>query len=304
MGLIFTIYGFGEVGSLLAALLNSNFTSCTFNLIDTAAKKNGKVLDFEHAATCRENIVLYNSKNTIPDSDFIIYAAGHSNLHGESRNSVASKNKKLVYDSFSEISFQKKTKIIVVTNPVEPVSYWLNDAVKGKVTVIGSGTSLDTFRFKFILSQHYSCKASAIETSVVGEHGQHMVPIFSKTFVDGINLTEISSPEVRKELIEELIQSAFKIRETEAVTKYGIAQTCLELIHGFSNKEEIILPLSIALPSSLQKEFSCTIPVFVSLPCSISSMGIHVSELHFSKDEKIAFQNAVNAIEKIIVETI
>lgn len=303
MGLIFTIYGFGEVGSLTAALINSAFNSCTFNLIDTASKKSGKILDFEHAATCRENIVLYNSKNTVPDSDFIIYAAGHSNVHGESRNSVAAKNKKLVYDLFSEISFKKQTKIVVVTNPVEPVSFWLNDAVKGKVTVIGTGTSLDTFRFKFILSQHYSCEVAAIATSVVGEHGQHMAPIFSKTFVDGINLPEISSPETRKELSEELIQSAFKIRETEAVTKYGIAQTCLEIIHGFSNKEEIILPVSIALPSSLQLEFLCTIPIFISLPCSISSAGIQVSTIHFSKDEKVAFQNAVNAIQKIIIET-
>lgn len=304
MGLIFTIYGFGEVGSLTAALINSNFSNCTFNLMDVYSKKSGKILDFEHAATCKENTVLYNSKNTIPVSDFIIYAAGHSNVHGESRNSVASKNKKLVYDLFSEISFQKKTKIIVVTNPVEPVSYWINDAVKGKVVVIGTGTTLDTFRFKFILSQHYSCKVSAIETSVVGEHGQHMVPIFSKTFLDGINLLEISSPETRKELTEELIQSAFKIRETEGVTKYGIAQTCLELIHGLSIKEEIILPVSIALPASLQKDFSCTIPIFVSLPCSISSVGIRVSDIHFSKEEKVAFQNAVKAIEKIIVETI
>lgn len=304
MGLIFTIYGFGEVGSLTAALINSTFSNCIFNLIDTHAVKNGKILDFEHAATCRENVVLYNSKETISNSDFIIYTAGHSNIHGESRNSVAAKNKKLVYDLFSKITFAKKTKIIVVTNPVEPVSYWLNDAVKGKAVVIGTGTSLDTFRLKFILSQQFPCKVSAIETSVIGEHGQHMVPIFSETSLDGIKLSKIAAPEIQMAIAEELIQSAFKIRETEAVTKYGIAQTCLEIIQSLMAPNERILPVSVALPTSLQKEFSCDLPIFISQPCTLSIEGIKLSGLKYSKNEKEAFQKAIFEIQKIIVETI
>jgi malate/lactate dehydrogenase len=304
MELVFTVYGFGEVGSLVAALINSNFSNCILNVMNTKEQVSGRVLDLQHAAACNNNLIIHNSHSSIPLSDFIIYAAGFSNLHGESRNSVALKNKQLVYKLFSNIPFTSKTKIIVVTNPVDPISYWINDAVNGDATVIGTGTALDTFRLKHILSEHFSANLATVSAKVIGEHGQHMVPLFTQCKIHDKSIVDISSEDSLKVLEDKLVKSAFEIRETEQATKYGIAQTCLELINAFLSEKPTFIPVSIGLTETLRSEFKCKIPLFISLDCKISQIGIEISPLKCSTKEHSKLLLAAQAIEKIIENTI
>lgn len=303
MGLLITIYGFGEVGSLVAALINSNFSNCTLNVMNTKEQVSGRILDLQHAAACNNNQVIHNSQSSIPLSDFIIYAAGFSNAHGESRNSVALKNKQLVYKLFSKISFTSKTKIIAITNPVDPISYWIHDAVKGKATVIGTGTALDTFRLKHILSDHFVTKLANVTAKVIGEHGQHMVPLFSQCKIEDKYLIDVANDDELKGIEEKLVKSAFEIRETEQATKYGIAQTCLELIQAFLSEKRICLPVSIGITEELRREFECKLPLFISLDCVISQEGIKISSLKCSSKERFNLKLAANAIEEIILNT-
>lgn len=304
MKLVFTVYGFGEVGSLVAALINSNFSNCVLNVMNTKEQVSGRVLDLQHAAACNNNQIIHNSHSSIPLSDFIIYAAGFSNVHGESRNSVALKNKQLVYKLFSNIPFTSKTKIIAVTNPVDPISYWINDAIKGKATVIGTGTALDTFRLKHILSEHFEAKLTNVTTKVIGEHGQHMVPLFSQSKIEDKYIVDISNDDELQAIEEKLVKSAFEIRETEQATKYGIAQTCLELIHAFLSEKPIFIPVSIGLTEALQSEFNCKLALFISLDCQITQTGVKILPLKCSIKERSNLQLAAKAIEEIIVNTI
>jgi L-lactate dehydrogenase len=304
MKLVFTVYGFGEVGSLVAALINSNFSNCVLNVMNTKEQVSGRVLDLQHAAACNNNEIKHNSHSSIPISDFIIYAAGYSNVHGESRNSVALKNKQLVYELFSNIPFTSTTKIITVTNPVDPISYWINDAIKGKATVIGTGTALDTFRLKHIISEHFSANLELVSAKVIGEHGQHMVPLFSQSKIEHESIVDISSEDSLKGLEEKLVKSAFEIRETEQATKYGIAQTCLELIHAFLSEKPTFIPVSIGLTEALRSEFNCKLALFISLDCQISQTGIKILPLKCSTKERSNLQLAVEAIEEIILNTI
>lgn len=303
MHLIITVYGFGEVGSLVAALINSNFSNCVLNVMNTKEQVSGRVLDLQHAAACNNNQIIHNSHSTIPLSNFIIYAAGYSNVHGESRNSVALKNKQLVYKLFSTVPFTSKTKIIAVTNPVDPISYWINDAIKGKATVIGTGTALDTFRLKHILSEHFAVKLTNVTAKVIGEHGQHMVPLFSESKIVNQYITDLINADELKRIEEKLMKSAFEIRETEQATKYGIAQTCLELIHAFLSAKPTCIPISIGLSKELQREFNCKLPPFISLDCEISQKGIEILPLKCSSKERLNLQLAANAIEEIILNT-
>jgi|GEM_PF-1860644 len=303
MELIFTVYGFGEVGSLVAALINSNFSNCTLNVMNTKEQVSGRVLDLQHAAACNNNQIIHNSHSTIPLSDFIIYAAGYSNVHGESRNSVALKNKQLVYELFSTVPFTSKTKIIAVTNPVDPISFWINDAIKGKATVIGTGTALDTYRLKHIISEHFTAKLTNVTAKVIGEHGQHMVPLFTQSKIQNQCVADVANEDELKEMEEKLVKSAFEIRETEQATKYGIAQTCLELIRAFLSEKPTFIPVSVGLTEALRSEFICNLPLFISLDCQISQTGIEILPLMCSTKERSNLQLAANAIEEIILNT-
>lgn len=292
---IFTIIGFGEVGSLVAALINSSYSGITINIINIQTEKSGRLLDLEHAAACKNNLITHNQTQLIGQSKIIVYAAGYSNVHGESRNTVAKKNKELALSFFENLEFKIKSTIIVITNPVEPISFWIKDKVGDKCQVVGTGTSLDTFRLKYILSKKFKCQTNEVKTLVIGEHGAHMVPVFSQTFIKGHALNTMCDSDELKLISNELIQSAFQIRETEAATKYGIAETTLFIIQALFSNQETEIPLSVGDTSFLQN-FHLPRPLFISLPVRISSSGIAPNYLELSTNESKALQQAINSI--------
>lgn len=296
---IFTIVGFGEVGSLVAALINSSFSGITINVINTQLGKSGRILDLEHAAASKNNLITHNDHHVIGLSEIIVYAAGYSNVHGESRNTVAQKNKELAISFFDEITFQVRSTIVVITNPVEPISFWIKEKVGEKCQVIGTGTSLDTFRLTHILSKKFNCRPKDIETLVIGEHGINMVPVFSQTFVKGTALSELCNSAELDLIAEELVQCAFQIRETEKATKYGIAETCLFLIHALISHQDTIIPISTD-SISLWKEAHFSKPIFISLPTRISSSGIKSTWIELSSKEKEKLQLAINSISSTL----
>jgi malate/lactate dehydrogenase len=240
------IIGFGEVGSTLGAILNSNYQNITFNLFDFEEEISGRILDFNHACAVNNNRSIINDKKAIEEADFIIYTAGYSNKVGESRYSVAQKNKTLIAEIFDDLKVKKEAIVIVITNPVEPATLWVHESLKGSCTVVGTGTSLDTFRMKFILSRHFNCSVDEVETMVIGEHGEHMLPLFSLTKIKGVNISELLQEAELISITEELKLSASTIRKTEKATKFGVAETCSFIIKGFA-ENKLDLPLSVPI---------------------------------------------------------
>lgn len=300
---LYTFYGLGEVGSLTIALLNSNYSNITINIIDEQDLLSGRLLDLAHAAACNNNTILFNNKALIEQSDALVFAAGASNLHGESRNSVAAKNKALASKLFRDQPFAKFPTIFVITNPVDAMSFWIQEIVKDKAQVIGTGTSLDSFRLKFIVSKYFQCEAADVQTMVLGEHGQYMVPVFSQTKIKGIPIWELASEDQLQLIKQELIQSAFAIRQTERSTKYGIAETCLQLIQWLNHKGNDVLTVSIPLPSSLAKEMSIHGGLNISLPCTIKRQKIVVEDLNVSELEMDQLRLAALNISELIQDT-
>ena len=301
MGSLITLFGFGEVGSLVAALVNSAFEGIHINVINTQTSENGRILDLRHAAACKGNTITHNKKELVAKSDIVVYAAGLSNVHGESRNTVAEKNKELVFQLFDAIDFVNHPTIIVITNPVEPISYWIQEITKGKCQVLGTGTALDTFRLKYILAKKFDCQTNEIETIVIGEHGQNMVPVFSHTKINGRNLNELCSDKELTAIKEELVQSAYQIRETEKATKYGIAETTLFFIRAILSDKTISIPASTGEIGEWATVFQFKSPLFISLPLSVNKNKSEPIFLDLNREEKDAFQNAIDSISKSLV---
>lgn len=290
MSWVFTVIGIGEVGSTVASLINSNFSEITIHLNDIQEVKNGRVLDLQHAGACNGNRITYNDPSAFEESDVIIFAAGFSNVHGESRNSVAARNRELVRSIFSHTALKPSATVLVITNPVEPVSYWIDECTFGRYKVIGTGTALDTFRLKYLLSERFKCKLDLIETMVIGEHGQHMVPLFSRTKVNGVPVEELVSQIELNAIEEELRQSAFQIRETEKGTKYGVAETTIYIIKAVTGDQECTLPVSIAYTNELSERF------FISLPVKLNSGIMESIPFSMNSHENEKFQAAVSSI--------
>jgi malate/lactate dehydrogenase len=292
----FTIIGFGEVGSLVGALINGRFSDSSITIFDFPEEISGRILDFKHACACNNNTVFLNDKNKLNEADFIIYTAGQCNNIGESRYSVAQGNKDLVKSIFTSLDVNQKTKVIVVTNPVEPVSLWIQAILKQKNLVIGTGTSLDTARLLSLLAAHFNCEVNEISTLVIGEHGDWMIPLFSRTIIRGIPITDLVSNDQLLKFEKELKLAARNIRKTENATKYGVAEICIQLILKLMSTEARLDCISVPISGNLKKEFGIQKDIFVSLPVNLSKTGFSYFDFQLNHKEKQEFNAALHSI--------
>lgn len=290
------IVGFGEVGSTIAALLNTTLKNVTFYVLDPSISLKGRILDFAHACASKKNELLWNDDLALEQSDFIIYCAGHSNQKGESRETVAEINKAILHQIFDYHQLSSSTKVIVVTNPVEKITKWLQELLPNNL-VIGTGTSLDTYRLDYLVSQKLRAPVSSVKSLVIGEHGQHMVPIFSQSFVNRQAFTSIFSEEELEQLTSDLKNAATLIRETEKGTKYGVSECVCKILKAFVGMEDLALPLSIKINSFYKNLLKTNEDVVISLPVNIINKNLTISNMStFSEKEFLGLKLASNQL--------
>lgn len=307
---VISIIGIGEVGGVTTSLLLSKFTGTLFNLMDINIREiKGKLLDLEHAATARNNTIIINSDALLCQSNIIIYSAGYGNAPGMDRNSVAQHNKKIVDQVFKGKKLLKSAIIIVVTNPVELISCWIRQVLHNEILVVGTGTSLDTFRLQYLLSKHLKIDIDGVQVLVLGEHGAHMTPIYSQSQLANKNtdssIDSLLSEEEKEQLLSDLKMAATKIRATESATKYGVSECVCQIVEGFvgENKKPKFMPLSININSFYKELLEIQEDIFISLPCSIARSTVTiVNLLELSKKEVFALKQAAMALEGLLKE--
>lgn len=294
--LTITIIGLGEVGSTVASLILGETTNSTINLVDIK-EVSGRILDIKHAGSFTNNKVTANNPFVTNHSDFIIYAAGFSNAADRDRNSVAEQNKVLVRKVFRKIQPKKDAVIIAISNPVELVAQWISEVYKNNITVVGTGTFLDTMRLKFLISERLNKNISLVNTVVIGEHGENMTPVYSQTTVDSEPIFDILGVKQIDELTANLKNSARSIRSTESATKFGVSQCVIEIIKAFYNNQSII-PLSIMINDAYKKLLSAYSDNYISLPCKIVEFTPIPIMIDLDPQEFINLKNAYSSISR------
>lgn len=272
-----TIVGFGETGASISALLINQNACDLLNIMDPGENIHGRLLDMSHAAAAKSIEVTHNQNEQFEASEVIFYCAGIRNLKENNRQSNMEVNKLMVSTIFSNIEFKTKPIIIVITNPVELISTWINEYFNNQFTVIGTGTYLDSVRFQYILANHFSCKLTEVSTMVLGEHGDSMTPILSKTTIKNKSIVELIDAFEQEVLIKKLKTSANEIRKTEDATKHGVTQCAIVIMNGYSSSTPINLAASVKVPESIKTKFELKSSVFMSLPCTISKNQLEVS---------------------------
>lgn len=292
------IIGFGEVGSTVASMLNGILHRSLFNIIDSSKEISGRFLDFSHACSVRRNDAIFNAFELIGDSDIIVYCAGYSNAKGESRLTVAQKNKQLAQELFAGLRLKPQTLAIVVTNPVELVSKWIYEALGHANFVVGTGTSLDSFRLDSIISEREALKNEEISTMVLGEHGQHMTIIPSQSFVHGKSLMHYYKADEIDRIYKDLLDSANSIRSTEKATKYGVATCVMSIVQAFFQDRKIKLNLSVKVNKYYSELLSVEENIYLSLPCEVGNEEIHILETPFTIEEIDALRLAAKHLQQ------
>jgi malate dehydrogenase len=189
-------------------------------------------------------------------------------------------------------------KILMISNPVDILTYFFQketDFPKGNV--IGIASSLDSSRFRYFLSKKLVVKNSEISDAyVLGEHGDSMVPIFSKVKINGKNLLEIIDSKQKEEITAETRDYWKSLRNYKSRSQFGIAKNTYDVIEAITNNHTLSVPASILLQGEFGENDVC-----MGVPINISSKGyMEIQDIQFDKSEQELFKKSAQAIRNSI----
>jgi len=262
----------------------------------------GEQLDLEHGLSFMHHVKIDSTDNfkDIKDSDIVIFSAGAAQRPGDTRLDLTQKNLAIIEDVIPKIVENAPDAIIlIVTNPVDILTYrayQLAGLPKGRV--LGSGTTLDTARFRFHLSEYLKLNPKSIHAYVLGEHGDHSFPAVSSASVGGQPLSTL--PGFSEERVEKAYlqarNAAYKIIASKGATYYAIGAVVAHIVRKILTDSKSILPVSVPL-----HQYHDISGIALSVPCVIGRNGVERTlEIKLSWDEKQKLHKAADTLKKFI----
>jgi L-lactate dehydrogenase len=265
-------------------------------------------MDLSHGAPFVAPIKIYSGDYPdTADSDLVVITAGRGQKPGETRTDLLKGNIEIFKTIVLEIvKHSPKAIMLVATNPVDVLSY-ITYKISGKPyqEVIGSGTVLDTSRFRYLISKELNVDSRNIHASIFGEHGDSEFPVWSKAIIGDVffkDYFEIQDKEKGerklKEIFEDVRDSAYEIIEKKGETSYGIGLSLTKISKAILRDQNSVLPVS-----SLLKDYYGISDVYLSVPAVVHKSGIRqVMKVEFAQDELKALKNSAYKLKKLIKE--
>lgn len=300
------IIGCGFVGSASAfCLMQSGLFSELVLLDANRDKAEGEALDVAHGIPFARPMKIYaGDYDDIADAAIIIVTAGANQKPGETRLDLVQKNVGIFRSIIPEIAKRNFAGILlVVSNPVDILTY---TAMKlsglPEHRVIGSGTVLDTARFKYQLGEHLQVDPRSIHAFIIGEHGDSEIAAWSSANVSGIPIHDIcemrgfyNHEDAMKEIAETVKNSAYEIIAKKKATYYGIAMSVRRICEALVRNEKSILPVSTMLHGQYGIE-----DVVLSMPAIVGSDGVETTvPIDLSPEEQEKLKESANALAEI-----
>ena len=266
-------------------------------LIDINQQKaEGEALDLLHASSVSEHKIKIKvgDYSDCDNADIICIAAGRNQEKGEDRNALIDKNIGVFNSIISEVNKTKFNGIyLIATNPLDVMTYvTLKLSGFPANRVIGSGTTLDTARLKYIVSEQVGVNPKNIHGYVIGEHGDSELVPWSTVRV-GVNAAEkyLSKPKQNK-IVANVRNSAYEIINKKGNTAYGIGICLRNITDAIFNDSNYIFTTS-----SYIKKYGCC----VGYPTIINRAGIKdILPISLTQSEQVEFNDSVKAIKSNI----
>ena len=300
------IIGCGFVGSASAfCLMQSGLFSELVLLDGNRDKAEGEARDVAHGIPFARPMKIYaGDYDDIADAAIIIVTAGANQKPGETRLDLVQKNVGIFRSIIPEIAKRNFAGILlIVSNPVDILTY---TAMKlsglPEHRVIGSGTVLDTARFKYQLGEHLQVDPRSIHAFIIGEHGDSEIAAWSSANVSGIPIHDIcemrgfyNHEDAMKEIAETVKNSAYEIIAKKKATYYGIAMSVRRICEALVRNEKSILPVSTMLHGQYGIE-----DVVLSMPAIVGSDGVETTvPIDLSPEEQEKLKESANALAEI-----
>lgn len=262
----------------------------------------GDELDLRHAMAFSHEAVITatDSYNDLAGSDIVFFTAGAAQEPGQSRLDLAQTNIAIVEQMIPQIvAAAPQAVIVMITNPVDVLTYKaVQVANLPQGQIFGTGTTLDTGRFRFNLGEVLNINPRSIHAYVLGEHGESSFPVISSANVGGQPLTSLEGFSYDRvyDAYNEARDAAAKIINSKGSTFYGIGAVIKKVAAAILRDAKTVLPLTIPLTNYYG--FS---QVALSTPCVLGKMGVQrilTANLDPQEQEKLAI--SVNAVKQYL----
>lgn len=298
------IVGAGFVGATFAYSLLLSGLAEEIILIDVnRAKAEGEAMDLEHSVPfTHPTRILAGDPADVRGVDLTVVTAGSAALKpGQTRLDLVRANGEIFKQIIPEIVENNPDGLLLIAS--NPVDVMTRAAIElsgfPPQRVIGSGTILDTARFRYLLSQYFTVDPRSVHAYIIGEHGDSEVPVWSQTNIAGMGLEQFCAQrgcsfnqEARQEIFRQTRDAAYQIIQRKGATYYAVASGLVQIVQAILRNQHTVLSVS-----SLIDHYYGIQDVCLSLPAAIGRNGIEwVLPMDLLPEEISALQHSAEII--------
>jgi L-lactate dehydrogenase len=302
------VVGAGAVGATYCYALAQSGLADEIVLTDKNEDlMKGQVLDLVHGQSFFPTVVIRSGTiDDYTDAHIVVITAGAAQKPGETRLELIKKNAAIIGSIAEEVAKSGcKGIMLIVSNPVDILTYVvLKRSGWEKGRVIGSGTVLDSSRFRHLLSKHCDVDVHNVHAYILGEHGDSEFAAWSMTNIAGINIDEYcpvcgKCPDwkIQRKLIEEQVRdSAYHIINYKGSTQFAVGLALVRITGAILRSQNSILSVSTLVESYFGINDIC-----LSVPSVVSDSGItRIIESPLSSEELTLMSHSADVLRKAI----
>ncbi len=301
-----SIVGMGSVGTAIAYACLIRGSAKALALYDVNAKKvQAEVLDLNHGSQFVPNCVVTGSDSVevTAGSAIVLVTAGAKQKPGQSRLDLAATNVAMAQTLTPQLLEHSPDAVIIfVTNPVDLVTYagaCSVDVPPGRV--FGSGTVLDSSRFRYLIARRAAVDVGNVHGFIVGEHGDSEIPLWSSVSIGGVPAAEwradgvaVFDEAARNAISEGVVNAAYEIIEGKGATNLAIGLSSARIIEAVLGDQHRVMPISSVQRGAYQLD-----GVALSLPTLVSAAGAGpVLEVPMGVSELLGLQGSARTLRE------
>jgi L-lactate dehydrogenase len=304
------IVGAGSVGATIAYACLIRGVGKQIVLQDVnRAKVDAEVLDLNHGLQFVPMATLEGSDDLAicRDADVVVITAGAKQKPGQTRMELASANTTICRQIVPKLVELAPTAVfLLVTNPVDVITYiTLKLSGLPKQRVLGSGTVLDSSRFRYLIARRLKVAVQNVHAYIAGEHGDSEIPLWSSAAVGNIPLHEWAVPghgkltvRDRTEIFQNVKTAAYQIIQGKGATNYAIGLATAKILEALLHDEDRVLPVS-----SLLEDYEGISDVCLSVPSIVDRGGVDaVLKVPLNEAERAGLRSSAETIRRAIRE--
>jgi L-lactate dehydrogenase len=300
------VVGTGMVGASFAYHLLISGLASNMVLIDVNRQRaEGEMMDLNHAMPFdRPCEITVGDYAAAKDSAVIVISAGTAQKPGETRLDLVARNANIFKDMIPQLAKAAPNSVMVIaTNPVDIMT---QVAIKYSEfpaeRIVGSGTILDTARFRYLLGDYYGVDPRSVHAYIIGEHGDSEVPVFSTATIAGVALPDYCKQGGKEynqadmdNLFAQVRNAAYEIINRKGATYYAIGSGLVRITEAILRDQNTVFSVSNMMTGQYGVNDVC-----LSLPMVVNRQGIQrIITIPLSQDEEAGFVRSANILKDI-----